>query len=101
MSFGPYITDKIEKITEKQWPHDSTSFFNNIMIRLDRRLEIRWKTKRNKVYPFHLKVYGAEWVERDWFSELDGILAPYIDHYVDPVETIRQIRDPPEYPDND
>ena len=47
------------------------------------------------------KFYGAEWVDYNSFSELDGILAPYIDHYIDPVETIRQIRDPPEYPDDD
>ena len=95
MSFGPYLSHIVEKRTEKEW--NSNKLVDKYRVKLS-------EDKFNEDICFGIwllgcKFYGAEWVERDYFSELDGILAPYIDHYIDPVETVRQIRDPPEYDD--
>lgn len=41
------------------------------------------------------RFYGAEyWMEP--FERTEGILAPYLTGYIDPVEIVRQIRDPSE-----
>ena len=40
------------------------------------------------------RFYGAEWFEEySPFQELQGILAPYLTEYTDPVKVVREIRD--------
>lgn len=88
-AFGPPLI--YTKKTEKEWPAPPNPEW------FVKQFHMKDIVETSLFISLFSKFYGAEYIEDNGFESLEGILAPYISGYIDPVEMVRQIRDPLEY----